>query len=210
MQNTIVLGEYDGSISREELEDSIAPKALDAIAGAVAATGYLRLDGDATYTRWLLLELDSGHQSATAAAFLSQSAQRTQAYREVWRMDRDEWRVGRRVSSYDHLDTSPESLLTVVLPVPEGRSVEWNRWYDYHHMPTVFGIAPGIEIGHRFAPITDPSDGTYLVAYEFRDRAALDEWQSGSTVSAKHDEYFNQWSVRNVRRAFTREFRSAR
>ena len=210
MQNTIVLGEYDSSTSREELEDSIAPKALAAIGSAVAATGYLRLDGNATYTRWLLLELDSGHEAAAVARYLAQSAQRAQAYREVWRMDRDEWHVGRRVSSYDHLDTSPESLLTVALPVPEGRDVEWNRWYDYHHMPTVLGIAPGIEIGHRFAPITEPSDGTYLVAYEFRDRAALDEWQNGSTVSAKHDEYFNMWNVRNVRRAFAREFRSTR
>lgn len=210
MQNTIVLGEYDGSTSREELEYSIAPKALDAIGSAVAATGYLRLDGDATYTRWLLLELDSGHEAAAAAGLIAQSAQRAQAYREVWRMDRDEWRVGRRVSSYDHLDTSPESLLTVVLPVPAGRGVEWNRWYDYHHMPTVLGIASGIEIGHRFAPITQPSDGTYLVAYEFRDRAALDEWQGGSTVSAKHDEYFAMWQVRNVRRAFAREFRATR
>jgi hypothetical protein len=210
MQNTIVLGEYDDSVELEELERKVAPAALSQFGSVCAATGYRRLDGDETYSLWLLVELDAAPDAPAVAAAVADGARRAQAYREVWRMSRDEWHVGRRVSSYDHLETSPESLLTVVLPVPEGRDTEWNRWYDYHHMPTVLGIAPGIEVGHRFAPISAPSDGTYLVAYEFRDRAALDAWQTGSTVSAKHNEYFEMWNVRNVRRAFTREFRMTR
>jgi hypothetical protein len=168
---------------------------------------FRRLDGPEGCDHWLVVELRTAAPATAVTRLLAEAGGRAQGYHEVFRMLRSESAAPQRVSLSAALDTLPDHILTVILPVPAGRAAEWNRWYDEEHMPTVLRIAPAIRIGHRFAPIAEPTTGEFLVVYEFPSRQSLDQWQSGATVTAKRDEYARRWGVRNTRRAFTVDFR---
>ena len=210
MENTVVIGEYAPGVDVTELREKMVPRLLAHSPNVLRVTAYRRLDGPDAYAYWLLVDLAVPQEAPAVAALVGESAAAAQAYHEVWRMARDEWGIGQRISSSAELETTPDSILTVVLPVPPGKAAEWNRWYDGHHMPTVLQIAPEIVVGHRYAPISEPSTGDYLVLYEFSSRAALDEWQTGPTVAGKHHEYKEKWGVQNIRRAWAMEFRVER
>jgi hypothetical protein len=207
MENTVVIGEYPGTTDLAALRSEVAAKVAAHSANITRVDCYRRLDGPDQFDFWLVAELAAPQEANAVAGLLAESAQSVQAYHEVFRMSRDEWGMSQRISSSAELETTPDNILTVVLPVPPGRSGEWNRWYDGHHMPTVFTIAPAVLVGHRYAPVSEPSTGDYLVVYEFTNRKDLDTWQAGSTVAFKQDEYRERWGVRNTRRAWTLEFR---
>jgi hypothetical protein len=206
MENTVVVAEYPAGTDPEMLRKTAAAVADEADA-ITRVDCYRRLDGPDRYDYWLLAELASPQHAGAVATMLTGTAGAVQAYHEVFRMKRDEWGMPQHISTSAEIETTPDDVLTVVLPVPPGRAGEWNRWYDGHHMPTVFTIAPAVAVGHRFAPISEPSSGDYLVLYEFTSRADLDAWQAGTTVAGKHDEYVQRWGVYNTRRAWTLEFR---
>lgn len=206
MENTLVVAEYPAATGLASLRE-LATETVGHSPAVTRVDCYRRLDGPDRYDYWLVAELSAAQYAPGLAARLATSAGSVQAYHEVYRMSRDEWGMPARVSSSAELETRPDNILTVVLPVPPGREAEWNRWYDGHHMPTVFTIAPAVVVGHRFAPISEPSPGDFLVLYEFTSRADLDAWQAGSTVAGKHDEYVRRWGVQNTRRAWTVEFR---
>jgi hypothetical protein len=210
MENTLVIGEYPPDVDVAELREKVVPRILAHSPNVLRVTAYRRLDGPDTYAYWLLVDLGAPQEAPALAALVGDSAGAAQAYHEVWRMARDEWGIGQCISSSAELETTPDSILTVILPVPPGRAGDWNRWYDGHHMPTVMQIAPAIVVGHRYAPVSEPSTGDYLVLYEFSSREALAEWQAGSTVAAKHNEYKEKWGVQNIRRAWAMEFRVER
>lgn len=205
MENTVVVAEYPSGTDLDSLRESATKVAEHP--GVSRVDCYRRLDGPDRYDFWLVAEIAASEQAIPVTTRLAESSAAVQAYHEVFRMTRDEWGLPVRISNSAALDTTPDDILTVVLPVPPGRAAEWNRWYDGHHMPTVFTIAPAVVVGHRFAPISVPSSGDHLVLYEFASRAQLDEWQAGTTVAGKHNEYVERWGVLNTRRAWSVEFR---
>jgi hypothetical protein len=208
MENTLVVGEYRGvTVDLDRLREQVVPSLIAEFPGVVRGTSFRRLDGDPTFDYWLVLELALSQAAPLVAERLAATADQAQAYHEVFRMTRTKWGIPHHVSLSADLESIPDDFLTVLLPVPEGRSSEWNQWYDGHHMPTVLNIAPAVRIGHRYAPISEPSSGDFLVLYEFESHQSLVDWQAGSTVASKQDEYFKRWRVRNNRRGFSVDFR---
>lgn len=206
METTLVIGQYTRSTGVGRLRDEVVPALREKCPQVRRVTGFRRLDGeDDRYDFWLIAELAESEHVGQATALLAGSADDTRAYAEVFRMNRTPWGIAQHVPSSTDLDTVPVALLSVVLPVPAGRSAQWREWYDRHHMPTVFSLADGLLVGHRYTPISVPSDGAHLVLYEFSSTQQLHAFQTGGTPDFKRNEYFELWGVRNNRRAFSRE-----
>jgi hypothetical protein len=207
METTLVIGQYTGATPVDRLQAEVVPRLRAECPGVHRVTAYRRLDGeDERYDHWLIAELEASEFVGPVTDVLRGSADDVRAYAEVFRMNRTEWGIAQHVPSSTDLDSVPTDLLTIVLPVPEGRSAQWRIWYDRHHMPTVFSIAPGLVIGHRYAPIAPPTDGAHLVLYEFESHERMRAFQDSGTPEVKKNEYFQSWGVRNNRRAFTIEF----
>jgi hypothetical protein len=207
VENTLVIGEFAGTGNDPASLHDVVPRIIDSSPDVERVSCFRRLDGPEGCDHWILVELRAAASAAAVTRVLADAGGRSQGYHEVFRMVRTESGTPRHVPLSTALDTTPDHILTVILPVPLGRAAEWDRWYDEEHMPTVFRIAPAIRVGHRFAPVTEPTTGEFLVMYEFPSRQSLDQWQRGTTVAAKRDEYARRWGVRNTRRAFTVEFR---
>jgi hypothetical protein len=205
MQNTVVIGEFDGATSLESLR-STAEEIAAKQAGVSRVDCYRRTDGSEQYDHWLITELGDAQHLADATGAMTTAAAEVRAYHEVFRMSRDRWGIAHQRSGSREVDSLPASLLTIYLPCPEGRSAEWNEWYDCHHMPTVFSLAAGLTIGHRYAPVMRVPNDEYLVLYEFASEEELQAFQTGGTPDAKKAEYLERWGVRNTRRAFALEF----
>jgi hypothetical protein len=205
MQNTVVIGEFTASSSVDELR-SFARQLRGEAEGVARVDCYRRLDGPDTYEFWLIAELADSQLIGAADAAMATQAAATRSYHEVFRMSRDSWGIARQSSCSLATASLPTSLLTIYLPCPPGRSAEWNQWYDGHHMPTVFSLAAGLDIGHRMAPMTPAANDEYLVLYEFGSDDQMRAFQTGGTPDVKKREYLERWGVVNTRRAFGLEF----
>lgn len=205
MQNTVVIGEFTASSTMDELR-SAARQLQDETEGIVRVDCYRRLDGPDAYDFWLIAELADSQRIGAADAAMAAVSAATRSYHEVFRMSRNSWGIPRQRSCSLATDRLPASLLTIYLPCPPGRSAEWNQWYDGHHMPTVFGLAAGLDVGHRLAPMTPAANDEYLVLYEFGSGEQMRAFQTGGTPDVKKREYLERWGVANTRRAFTLEF----
>ena len=205
MENSVVIGEFSSTSTPDELR-AAARGLLEKNPGASRVDCYRRLDGDETYDFWLILELWDSQALYDCDARMKSLTASVRSYHEVFRMSRDSWGIAHQQSGSLSTDVVPPSLLTIFLPTPQGRSSEWNQWYDGHHMPTVFSLARGLQIGHRYAPMTPAANGEYLVLYEFPSVAEMGAFQTGGTPDFKKQEYFEIWGVRNNRRAFVLEF----
>jgi hypothetical protein len=209
VENSVVIGEFDSTSSPDALRAAAGPL-LEQTPGASRVDCYRRLDGDGSYDFWLIAELWDSQCLFDTDQQMRALSPSVRSYHEVFRMSRNAWGIPRQRSCSLATDTLPTSLLTIFLPVPAGRSAEWNQWYDGHHMPTVFGLATALQVGHRYAPMTSAANDEYLVLYEFPSDEALTAFQTGGTPDFKKSEYFDLWGVRNNRRAFTLEFTETR
>jgi hypothetical protein len=197
MRSTLIIAE-----GHEQSKDRVTQALTDVTRGL---PGFVR---GASYScgengdTWLVLEMAEPRFTAAARTRLADGAPVVRSLHEVHRMARNDAGQAVQVPGSAYLDTLGDYLMSVVLPVPNGRRDEWSAWYDTEHMPSVLTLETAIAVGHRFAPLDDRQPDAHLVLYEFPSAQALANFAGGGIPVAKKSAYAERWQVTNLRRTF--------
>src|SRR5262245_54336632 len=104
----------------------------------------------------------------------------------------------------------PEHILTVRANVEPVHEEEFNRWYNYEHIPDVLKLIPGCLGAARYRVLDGDGSHQYMAVYRFVSETALRGALQDSEIKElirRYDRAIGAFSTRS-RTTYTRVFES--